>query len=176
MIMPRGQELLLPASPLFIASTLLGSLLLNMMLAMWADGPSAWVPDLLCVTLVFWTIHQPRYVGIAIAFVFGVAMDIHQAALLGQHALSYTLVSFGAIMIHRRLLWFPILQQSAQVLPLFALSHGASLIIRLMAGHQWPGWDLLLAPMLEALLWPIVSILLLAPQRRAHDPDMDRPI
>lgn len=176
MIMPRGQELLLPASPWFIWSTLLGCLLLNMTLAMWADAPSAWVPDLLCVALVFWTIHQPRYVGVATAFAFGIAMDIHQTSLLGQHALSYTWVSFGAIMIHRRLLWFPILQQAAQVLPLFVLSHASALGVQLLAGHQWPGWGLLLAPALEVLLWPVVSVLLLAPQRRAHDPDMDRPI
>jgi len=31
---------------------------------------------------------------------------VHQAAWLGQHALSYTVLSFLAITIHRRLLWF----------------------------------------------------------------------
>jgi rod shape-determining protein MreD len=176
MIMPRGQELLLPASPWFIWATLIGNLFLNMILAMWADAPSAWVPDLLCVVLAFWTIHQPRFVGMAIAFGFGIAMDIHHTSLLGQHALSYTWVGFCAIMIHRRLLWFPLMQQAAQVFPLFVLSHASSLVVQLLAGHHWPGWGLLLAPCIEALLWPIVSILLLAPQRRAHDPDLDRPI
>jgi rod shape-determining protein MreD len=34
----------------------------------------------------------------------------------------------------------------------------------------------LLAPVLEALLWPAASVLLLAPQRRAPDRDTNRPL
>jgi rod shape-determining protein MreD len=41
---------------------------------------------------------------------------------------------------------------------------------------MWPGWMLLLAPLLEALLWPIATVLLLAPQRRTPDPDAHRPL
>jgi rod shape-determining protein MreD len=32
------------------------------------------------------------------------------------------------------------------------------------------------APLIEAALWPLVSIVLLAPQRRAPDPDANRPL
>jgi rod shape-determining protein MreD len=35
---------------------------------------------------------------------------------------------------------------------------------------------MLLAPALEALLWPVVTWLLLAPQRRAPDRDENRPL
>lgn len=176
MIMPRGQELLLPASPGFIWSSLLLAMFVNMVLGMVADGPSPWVPDLLAVVLVFWSIHQPRRIGIATAFAFGIAMDIHHTALLGQHALAYTLLSFGAIMVHRRLLWFPVTEQAIQVLPLFIVAHAVALLIRMSTGAEFPGWSLLLAPCLESLTWPLFSILLLAPQRRAPDPDADRPL
>jgi hypothetical protein len=40
----------------------------------------------------------------------------------------------------------------------------------------FPGWTLLAAPALEALLWPVASLLLLAPQRRAPDRDENRPL
>ena len=33
-----------------------------------------------------------------------------------------------------------------------------------------------LAPVVEAVLWPVISILLLAPQRRAPNPDANRPL
>ena len=33
-----------------------------------------------------------------------------------------------------------------------------------------------LAPVIESLLWPVVSVLLLVPQRRAPDPDANRPL
>jgi rod shape-determining protein MreD len=53
-------------------------------------GACAWLPDLLALVLVFWSVHQPLRVGVGAAFVFGLLMDVHQAALLGQHALAYT--------------------------------------------------------------------------------------
>jgi rod shape-determining protein MreD len=48
--------------------------------------------------------------------------------------------------------------------------------VRMAAGGMFPGWWLLLAPLFEALLWPVVTVLLLAPQRRAPDPDQNRPL
>jgi rod shape-determining protein MreD len=46
----------------------------------------------------------------------------------------------------------------------------------MMAGGTFPGWPLLLAPVLEAVLWPVASVILLAPQRRAPDRDANRPL
>ncbi len=134
------------------------------------------MPDLLALVLVFWNVHQPRRVGVGVAFVFGLLMDVHEGALLGQHALAYTLLSFFAITIHRRLLWFGVLEQALQILPFFFAAHGVSLAVRLLAGGMFPGWWLLLAPVFEALLWPLATLLLLAPQRRAPGPDQNRPL
>jgi len=147
MIMRPGQQLLLPANPVFIWGSLLLALLANMV----PLGRVAWTPDLLALVLVFWSVHQPLRVGIGAAFIFGLAMDVHQAALLGQHALAYTALSFFAITIHRRLLWYPVLSQALQVLPLFALSHLIELGIRMIGGGVFPGWNLLIAPAIEAV-------------------------
>jgi rod shape-determining protein MreD len=172
MIMRQGQQLLLPANPLFIWGSLLAALLVNML----PLGRIAWMPDLLMLLLVFWSVHQPLRVGMAAAFVFGVIMDVQQAALLGQHALAYTALSFFAITIHRRLLWFSVPSQALQVLPIFVAAHAIELGIRMLDGGVFPGWQILLAPLIEAVLWPVVSIMLLAPQRRAPDPDKNRPL
>jgi rod shape-determining protein MreD len=115
-------------------------------------------------------------VGVSTAFVLGLLLDVHQGSLLGQHALAYSVLSYLAILIHRRLLWFPLSSQALQVLPLLVLAHLIQVLVRLLAGDGWPGWSLLLAPALEALLWPVATALLLAPQRRAHDRDDNRPI
>ena len=104
-------------------------------------------------------------------------MDVHQAALLGQHALAYTALSFFAITIHRRLLWFTVPSQAVQVLPLFAAAHAIELAIRMLAGGVFPGLGAAAgAACSKPLLWPVVSVLLLAPQRRAPDPDENRPL
>ena len=176
MIMPRGQQLLLPASPLFILMTLLLALFANMVVNISLVGNAAWMPDFLALVLVFWCVHQPRLVGIGVAFFFGVATDVHQSSLLGQHAMSYTVLGFMAVMIHRRLLWFTVPSQAMQVLPMFVAAHALELTVRIMSGALFPGWTILLAPLLEALLWPLVSVVLLAPQRRAPNPDANRPL
>jgi len=79
-------------------------------------------------------------------------------------------------MMHRRLLWYPLFSQSLQVLPLFALAHVLALGVRMIGGGIFPGWGVLLAPIIEAALWPVASMLLLAPQRRAPEPDANRPL
>ena len=176
MIMPRGQQLLLPANPLFVLLTLIAALFANMVVNISLVGNAAWMPDFLALVLVFWCVHQPRLVGIGVAFFFGVATDVHQAALLGQHAMSYTALGFMAIMVHRRLLWFTVPSQAMQVLPLFVVAHALELTVRMMSGALFPGWMILLPPLLEAVLWPVVSVFLLAPQRRAPNPDLNRPL
>lgn len=176
MIMRPGQQLLLPANPVFIWFSLLAALGLNMLMNMGLWGRAAWIPDLLAVVLVYWGVHQPLRIGVGVAFVFGLVMDVHQGALLGQHALAYTLLGFLAISIHRRLRWFPLANQAVQILPLFAAAHLLSMLVRLLAGDGFPGWSYLLTPVVESALWPLVSVVLLAPQRRAPDPDANRPL
>jgi rod shape-determining protein MreD len=176
MIMRPGQQLLLPANPVFIWFSLLSALIFNMLLNMGLFGRAAWVPDLLAVVLVFWSVHQPLRIGVGVAFAFGLAMDVHQGALLGQHALAYTALGFLGISMHRRLLWFSVPNQAVQVLPLFVAAHLLELLVRMASGGTFPGVLYLLAPAIEALLWPVVSVLLLAPQRRAPNPDDNRPL
>ena len=165
-------RLLLPANPLFIGFTLLLALGVNMV----PLGRMPAMPDLLALVLVFWTVHQPLRVGVGLGFFFGLLMDVHSGALMGQHALAYTLMGFFAIMLHRRLLWFPVLAQALQILPLFMAATLVALAVRMMAGGMFPGWELLAAPVIQSLLWPVASWLLLAPQRRPPDPDENRPL
>ncbi|CAD5373187.1 Rod shape-determining protein MreD [Rubrivivax sp. A210] len=173
MIMPRGSDqLLLPVNPFFIAFTLALACAVTMM----PLGRQPAMPDLLAVALVFWNVHQPRRVGVGVSFLFGLLIDVHQGALLGQHALAYTLLGYAAIAVHRRLLWFGVFEQAVQVLPVFAAAHLVSLLVRMLAGGMFPGWWLLAAPVFEALMWPLVTLVLLAPQRRAPDPDQNRPL
>ena len=174
MIMRPGQRLLMPVNPAFLWLSLLLAFSANMLGNMLLWGRAAWAPDVLSIVLVFWTVHQTMRVGIAAAFVFGLMLDVYQGGLLGQHAMAYTVLSYFAIMVHRRLLWFSLREQTMQVLPL--LVHTVELLLNAMIGGNFPGWWVLMAPVGEALLWPVISSMLLAPQRRAPDPDDNRPL
>lgn len=172
MIMPRGQPLLLPVNPVFIGASLVAALAFNML----PLGRVPWMPDPLLVLLAFWGVHQPLRVGMGLAFFLGLCMDVHQSALLGQHALAYTVLMYGTLLVNRRLLWFSAWSQALQMFGLFVAAHAAQLLSGLASGGTFPGLGMLLAPAFEALLWPLASWVLLAPQRRPHDRDQNRPL
>ena len=164
--------ILLPATRLFIFFSLVAAFLLNLL--PW--GQVVGVPDFVALVLVFWAIHQPRMIGISIAFLMGVLMDVNEATLLGENALAYTLLSYFSIMIHRRVLWFPVGTQALHILPLLLLTQGVQLLVRLIVSGKFPHWYYFSESFVSALLWPLVTWLLLAPQRRAVNRDENRPI
>jgi len=170
--MNRPHYILLPVSPLFITASLFCAVLLNLL--PW--GRMIGVPDFVALVLVFWGVHQPRKVGIGTAFFLGLLMDVHDATLLGENALAYTLLSYFAIMMHRRVLWFRLWTQAMHMLPLLLLAQGIQLLVRFFVSGKFPGWLFFSESFVSALLWPLVTIILLAPQRRAVDKDHTRPI
>jgi rod shape-determining protein MreD len=173
MIMPgTSDQLLMPVKPWFLGLTLLLAFALNLV----PMGRVPAMPDFVAVVLVFWIVHEPQRIGVGIGFALGLLMDVHDGAVLGQHALAYTLLSFLAVTVHRRLSAFHALSQMFQVLPLLLAAHVVALTVRMFAGGTFPGWSLLLAPVFGALLWPLADRLLLAPQRRPPDRDQNRPL
>lgn len=164
--------ILLPVSPVFIISSLIGAFLLNLL--PW--GSLVGVPDFVALVLIFWSIHQPRKVGIGVAFFMGLLMDVHDASLLGENALVYTLLSYLAIMIHRRVLWFPVRTQALHILPILLITQIVQLLIRLWVTGKSPGLLFFVSSLVSVALWPVVTWMLLAPQRRAVDRDETRPI
>ena len=173
MIMPRGaDQLLLPVNPFFIALSLLAAVLREML----PGGRHPAAPDLVALVLVFWNVHQPRRVGIGAAFVAGLLMDVHDGALFGEHALAYTLLAYGAITLHRRMLWFPVGAQSLHVLALLLIAQCVSLAVRLWVGGSFPGWGYFASSVIGAAIWPLVTWILLAPQRGPLERDDTRPL
>jgi rod shape-determining protein MreD len=168
----RPEYLLLPASRAFIAFTILVAFVLEIL--PW--GRIYGVPDFLALVLVFWNIHQPRKVGIGIAFLVGLLMDVHASALLGERALAYSLLSYGAMSMHRRVPWFRLGGQMLHVLPLFLLAQGVVIAVRMAVGGPFPGLGYFLQSVSSTLLWPLADVLLLAPQRSAVDRDDNRPL
>ena len=107
----------------------------------------------MALVLVFWNVFQPRRVGIALAWLVGIVMDVHAGALLGQHALAYSILSYGAIALHRRLLWYSVSGQALQLFPLFLLTNVVVTLVNLFFSGVSPSWVYLVSPVLTAALW-----------------------
>lgn len=170
--MNQPHYILLPVNVTFIFISLFLAFLLNLL--PW--GMISGVPDFVALTLVFWSTHQPRKIGVGTAFIMGLLMDVHTASLLGENALAYTLLSYFAITIHRRVLWFAPIKQSLHVFPLFLLVQVVQVIVEMAVNGKFPGWIYFVQSFTTAALWPLATWILLAPQRRAVNRDHTRPI
>jgi rod shape-determining protein MreD len=167
-----SRRILLPVRNWFIVMTLFLALLLNLI----PFGRLPGIPDWVALTLAFWCIHQPLKVGMAAGFLLGLAMDVADASVMGQHALAYVLLAFAAAGLSRRVLWFPLSQQALQLLPMFLGVQLVMTIVRMVGGAEFPGLLWFLSGFTAALLWHPVTYLLLIPQFRPEDKDVHRPI
>jgi rod shape-determining protein MreD len=109
-------------------------------------------------------------------FILGLAMDMADASLLGQHALAYVLASYGASSLARRILWFPLGQQALHIFPLLMLVQALQFTARTIAGAEFPGMTYFAGPFVAAALWLPMTYLLLLPQYQPVDRDANRPI
>jgi rod shape-determining protein MreD len=158
-----AEEILRPVRPSFILLTLFLALLANVVPA--TAAIDAFRPDFLALVLLYWCIQEPRYVGVGTAWIFGLIMDVADATLFGQHALAYAVLAYAADYFRRRVLRFPLWQQAVQVAALLALCAALVLLIRVVGGAPLPRWTYAVPPIVGALLWPPLSVLLQYPQR-----------
>jgi len=163
----QPEHLARPAGPAFVWGSLLFVWLMSLL--PWRLWPEA--PDLLLLVLAFWCVQEPRRVGMVAAFVFGLLMDVHDAGLLGEYALTYTLVAYGAFVLHRRLQRFDLWSQAMHMLPIFLCARAVALAIHAWLAGSWPGWQWTLGVGMTAALWPLAGWLLQLPQRRSDDPE-----
>jgi rod shape-determining protein MreD len=126
------------------------------------------VPDFVALVLVFWCIRQPRLVGLGVAWALGLITDAGNGVLLGQHALSYSVLAFLGIWLSRRILWFGSGLQALHIGAMLLAAQAVAVLVRIVAGDTFPGWALVVGPLAGAVLWPLVTWLLLRPQRRAE--------
>jgi rod shape-determining protein MreD len=150
------------------ASTIVASFALALFLNFLPWRDLRVIPDFVALVLVFWCVRQPRLVGLGVGWTLGLITDAGNGVLLGQHALAYSLIAFLSIWFSRRILWFGPGLQALHVGAILLVAQGVALLIRVAAGAEFPGWPIVVGPLAGALLWPLVTWLLLLPQRRAE--------
>lgn len=167
-----SRRILLPVRNGFIVLTFFAALLVNLI----PFGQFPGIPDWVALTLAFWCIHQPTKISMGTAFVLGLAMDVADASVMGQHALAYVLLAYAAGGLSRRILWFPLSQQAVHVWPLLFAMQLVMMITRMMGGADFPGVLWFISSITAALLWHPITYLLLIPQFQSADKDVHRPI
>ncbi len=167
-----SSRILQPVRPWFIVLSLFTAFLLNLLPTAYWPG----VPDWLALTLCFWSVREFRHVGMGWAFLLGLAMDVANGSLMGQHPLAYVAIAFVAAAFSRRLLWFPVAFQALQILPILLAAQLIQAGVGFLATGIPVGWGYFLGPCIAAVLWIPLTYLLLLPQYQPVERDENRPI
>ena len=123
-------------------------------------------PAFLVLTVLYWSIAAPRAGGIALGWIAGLALDIFQGSVLGQHALALSLVTYIAVREHQKIRSKPVFQQSLIVMATLFIYEFIVYAINGWTGHALYGplrWVQILT---GAVVWPVAAALL----GRSHAP------
>jgi len=167
-----SRRILLPVKPWFILFTLAVALFLNLL----PFGRAVALPDWVALVLAFWSVREPRFIGMTMAFVLGVLMDVAVGSVMGQHALAYLLLVYAASGLSRRILWFSLTQQALHILPLLLGTQLVMVVTRLASGADFPGFPYFLSSFVATLVWYPLTFILLLPQYQPTEKDENRPI
>ena len=155
-------EIRRPVSNVFIVLTILMALFLNAL-----PWEGVWLllrPDFVAVVLLYWCTHNPLRIGVGLSWLVGMLADVADSSLFGQHALAYTLLAFGGVVLHRRLQMFDVRQQTVQVLGIFALTYGVYALVHWQV-NGYVMWAYFIGCLTSTLLWAPLSILFRAVQQ-----------
>src|SRR6202008_2242255 len=112
-------------------------------------------PDFVALTVLWFTLLSPRLTGLGYAWCAGLALDGFGGVLLGQHALTLTVIAYVAAKLRLQVRAFPPLQQTAVVLAILWLHEFLLFWIDGVAGHPITDWRRWLAVPVGAAGWPL---------------------
>jgi rod shape-determining protein MreD len=72
-------------------------------------------PAFLVLAVLYWSTMRPTPAGMALGFLGGLALDVFQGSLLGEHALVLSFVTYLALRLNLLMRAKPIFEQSLYV-------------------------------------------------------------
>ena len=141
-----------------LLSSLVALILTVLPLPPWLDVVR---PAFLVLTVIFWSISAPRAGGLAIGFFAGLALDVFQGPVLGEHALALSLITYIVVREHQRIRSKPAIQQAlVPILPLLILYEVVLFMIDGWTGHPVVSPLRWVHTLTGALIWPAAAAIL----------------
>lgn len=128
-------------------------------------------PDFVALTIIYWSINYPHKMGMSIAFIMGLMMDVGNTGILGQHALAYCIVVYLTLVLGRRLRIFNVMQQAPQIGLILFTMQIITVLVAISGGSDLPTWHYFSATVTGTLLWAPISLLLSTPLKQKSDPN-----
>jgi len=117
-------------------------------------------PQWTALVLIFWVLTLPDRIGVFWSFFVGLMLDVVAGTVLGQHALSFSVMGYLVVELQQRIKLFHFWQQTLSVWLLLTAERLLSLWILGATGQPMPTLTYWLAPVVGMLLWPWLYLLL----------------
>jgi rod shape-determining protein MreD len=117
-------------------------------------------PAFLVLTVLYWSIAAPRAGGLALGFAAGLALDVFQGAVLGQHALALTVITYIAVREHQKIRSKPAFQQALIVFGALVVYEFIVFAIDGWSGHPVTSPVRWIHTVSGAVLWPLATAVL----------------
>ena len=150
-----------------------GSIVLALLLALLALPPALlpFKPFWLALVVVYWALEAPEKMTLGRAFALGLVGDLLTGSLLGEQALRLVVLAFIVLRLRSRLRFFPMPQQAIAVLALLVNDRIVMLMIRSFVESAPIELAHVLGPIVGALLWPWLFLMLDGLRLRARPKD-----
>ncbi|MDQ2640437.1 MAG: rod shape-determining protein MreD [Pseudomonadota bacterium] len=117
-------------------------------------------PNLVLLTVLYWSTMAPAIGGVLVGFAAGLALDVLGGAQLGQHAFAFSVLTYLAIKLHLLTRSKPIFEQAIFVLLGLLLYEAILWAIDGFSSRSTGSWLRWMHVPVGAILWPIVVGLL----------------
>jgi rod shape-determining protein MreD len=140
-----------------IATTIGAFMLAIMPLPDWAVE---FRPDWVTLVLIYWAMAVPSRIGVTVAWLAGLLLDVSYGTLMGQHAIGMVIVIYFIHIQHQRLRVASLLQQSIVIFFLLLIKQLLILWVDGMVGRAPDSWLFFMPAITSTLLWPWTYLIL----------------
>jgi rod shape-determining protein MreD len=147
-------------------------IVLTLLLALWLSivPLPEWArwgrPEWVALVLIYWVIALPHRVGIGVAWLTGLSLDLLQGSPLGENAFALGVIAYLALILYQRLRMYALWQQAGIVFVLIGLNQLLCHWVQTLTTQVAPSVLFLLPALISAFLWPSVLLLLRHIRRR----------
>lgn len=113
-------------------------------------------PNLLVLSILYWSTMTPRAGGMLLGFLGGLALDVLGGSQLGQHAFALSLVTYLALRLHLLTRSKPLFEQAVFALVALLVYEAALWAIDGFSSRDTGNWTRWVHVVVGASLWPVV--------------------
>jgi rod shape-determining protein MreD len=117
-------------------------------------------PDWVLLVLIYWTLAMPYRKGVFNSWTVGLFTDVLTGRPLGEYALIYALISYFSLKLHKRLLHFPLIQQSGFIFVCLLTEKVLVFLIEMIKGTTYFPAIFWIPVLTGTLSWPVVHSVL----------------